>query len=581
MNSPLAPAPDHSATGTQPATLSEVLTRRARTHGERIAYTYLSDGETEEQHITYAELDRRSRQVAGALRKRHLPGERALLVYPSGLDYLIAFFACLRAGLLAVPVYPPRLIPGRTRGDQALHRIRGVITDATPSVLLTTATLRERLERVVADLDEFQNIAWFESDASPSKGDPDATLEPIDPDRIAFLQYTSGSTGSPRGVRISHANLMANQRMIRDLFDRREGTVVVGWLPLYHDMGLIGQIMQPLYMGGRCIFLSPAAFLQRPIRWLDAITRYRADISPAPNFAYDLCVQRIKPELRERLDLSSWTAALNGAEPVRPGTLQRFAEYFAPAGFRARSFYPCYGLAEATLVVTGGQGTQSPYLIHAEGAELARGHLKQTTEPGPGTRTLVGSGRPAPGTRVSIVDTATGTELPPGRVGSIIVRGPGVAAGYWNATDTTTFREDGDGPLLDTGDLGFLLDDHLFITGRAKDVIIIDGRNLYPQDIEASAEAADDELRTGGSAAFAVDAEDGERLVIACEVEPRCEPERFTELKMKIRSAVAAAHDVRPGAVILLRPGNLPRTTSGKIRRFACRDLYPGGGMST
>ncbi|HEV7786338.1 MAG TPA: AMP-binding protein, partial [Thermoanaerobaculia bacterium] len=396
----------------------------------------------------------------------------------------------------------------------------------------------------------------------------------------------AGSTGSPKGVMVRHGNLMHNEEMIRRAFGQDERSVIVGWLPLHHDMGLIGNVLQPLYAGARCILLSPVAFLQRPVRWLRAISRYRATGSGGPNFAYELCVRKVGPEQRADLDLSSWSVAFNGAEPVRAGTLERFAEAFAPCGFRREAFYPCYGLAEATLFVAGGTMGRRPRVARVEPAALERNEVVAVAPEVPDARWLVSSGRPWMGQKIVVADPETGAACPPGWVGEIWVAGPSVALGYWRNPEATArdfhaslAGREGDGPFLRTGDLGFLADGELYVTGRLKDLIILRGRNHYPQDLERTAEGSHPDLRPGSSAAFAVEIGGEERLVIALEVERR-RRDGFEEMAEAVRRAVAAEHEVMVWEVVLLRAGSLPKTSSGKVQRSLCRRQYLEGDLT-
>ncbi|MBA3240912.1 MAG: AMP-binding protein, partial [Acidobacteria bacterium] len=325
--------------------LVELLRLRASSHGARTAYTYLLDGEVEESSLTYGELDRKARAIAAALQSSCAPGERALLLYPAGLDYVAALFGCLYARVIAVPAYPPR----PARAHRNMPRLMSVINDARPAVALSASASLGAMKRRFDDQPGLLPLRWIATDEI---GDDSAEgwREPeVSGDDLAFLQYTSGSTSTPKGVMLSHRNLLHNEQLIRHCFQQTEESVIVGWLPLYHDMGLIGNVLQPLYVGARCVLMSPTAFLLNPSRWLRAITRYSATTSGGPNFAYDLCVRKISPEQRARLDLSSWSTAFNGAEPVRHDTMERFAAAFGPCGFRRESFSPCYGLAEATL----------------------------------------------------------------------------------------------------------------------------------------------------------------------------------------------------------------------------------------
>ncbi|HSF41145.1 MAG TPA: amino acid adenylation domain-containing protein [Thermoanaerobaculia bacterium] len=569
-----SPWPSRTTGATQDfADLVDLLATRAAERGDQNAYTFLGDGTTETARLTYAELEHRARALAATLQGHGLAGERALLLYPPGLDFITAFWGCVYAGVVAVPAYPPR---ARDRWG----RLRALAADARPAVVLCSAQVGVRAEGWERQVPELAT-ARFLVDGDAGSGLASADAEPawvrprVDPDSLAFLQYTSGSTGIPRGVMITHRNLLHNETMIRRAFAQSEGSVVVGWLPLYHDMGLIGCMLQPVYAGARCILMPPLAFLQQPRRWLAAVSRYRATTSGGPDFAYALCLQ-LPPEQRAGLDLSCWQVAFCGAEPVRAETLERFAEAFSPCGFRREAFYPCYGLAEATLFATGGHTASPPTILDLDPASLRRDEVVPAQN-GDSAR-LVSCGFPWLEQRLIIADPATARECPPGRVGEIWLSGPSVAAGYWSKEEESeqVFRAtlaNGEGAFLRTGDLGFVADGHLFITGRLKDLIIIHGRNYYPQDIELSAERSHPCLRSSGGAAFAVEVEGAERLVVVQEVERRRESEASTAA-VAVRQAVVEEHEVGVHEVVLVRAGEVPRTSSGKIRRRACRDAY-------
>ncbi|HEX5717148.1 MAG TPA: amino acid adenylation domain-containing protein [Thermoanaerobaculia bacterium] len=509
----------------------DVVRERAGRLEERCAFTFLGDGETPSERLTYAEVDRKARSIAAELQRRGAQGERVLLLFPPGLDFVTAFLGCLYAGAVAVPAYPPS--PGRGTG-----RLRSLQEDAKPRLALTTPSLLPRVEREVEGAVALEGLL-------PEDWRPPG----VGPDSLAFLQYTSGSTSTPKGVRVTHGNLIANERAIQRAFGQSEESVVVGWLPLYHDMGLIGNVLQPLWCGATCVLMSPLSFLQRPRRWLEAIDRFRGTTSGGPDFAYSLCVRKIPPAEREGLDLSSWRVAFNGAEPVRAATLDAFAEAFASSGFRREAFYPCYGLAEATLFVSGGDPEVAPRVAG----------------------NLVSCGRAWPGERITVVDPETRRELPAGEEGEICVSGPSVADGYWEGESF--------GGFLRTGDLGRLDElGELFVTGRLKDLIVVRGRNFYPHDVERTAEESHPALRPGGGAAFSVEVEGEERLVVVHEVERRREAEA-REAAEAIRAAVLREHEVSPHEVVPIRAGTLPKTSSGKVRRGACRDLYLQAGF--
>ncbi|HEY0172458.1 MAG TPA: amino acid adenylation domain-containing protein, partial [Pyrinomonadaceae bacterium] len=556
-------------------TLVDLLRGRADGHPSKTAYTYLADGEVEASTLTYGELDARARAVAARLAEAGAAGERVLLLYPSGLDFIAAFFGCLYAGAVAVPAYPPR-------GTRHLARVQTIVRDARAKFALTTAAIHRRLDVFIREQEEPQALRWINTDALPYDELAGLWRPPALTDStLAFLQYTSGSTSAPRGVMVSHGNLLHNERLIQTAFRQTEESVIVGWLPLYHDMGLIGNVLQPLYLGASCVLMSPAAFLQRPARWLQAISKYRATTSGAPNFAYDLCVRKVTPEQREQLDLSSWRVAYNGAEPVRLDTLERFAEAFAECGFRRESLFPCYGLAEATLFVSGKSG-EGDFVAAEFDAQALRQNLAAQARPSAPALSLVGCGAPAAGQHVVIADPASGERCAPSVVGEIWVAGASVAQGYWNqdAATAETFGArlagSGEGPFLRTGDLGVLLDGELFVTGRLKDLVIIRGRNYYPQDLERTAEQSHPSVVAGGVAAFSVEAEGGEQLVIVAEAEAA---ELAAEIFRAVQQGIALEHELQVHAVVLLRPRTIPKTSSGKIQRRACRAAFLDGGL--
>ncbi|MBV9772396.1 MAG: fatty acyl-AMP ligase, partial [Gemmatimonadetes bacterium] len=429
------------------STLVELCLRRAHSDPEGRVYTFLEDGEREQGSLTFAELDARARAIGAHLQRLGAAGERALLLYPAGLDYVAAFFGCLYAGVTAVPVYPP----SRTRPTP---RLRSIVADARPTLALTDAGHLADVERLCLHTPELSALRWVGTDTLPPEEAEGWTPPAISGSTLAFLQYTSGSTSAPKGVMVSHGNLLHNSSLLERFSGSTPRSRSVIWLPPYHDMGLIGGLLQPLYTGYEAILFSPVAFIQRPMRWLEAISRYGATISGGPNFAYDLCVRKSTPEDRAALDLGAWNFAFNGAEPVRHETLRAFAEAFAPAGFRPETFFPCYGLAEATLIVTGGAREAEPVLLSVDGDELAHDRALPVAADQPGARTLVGSGRSAADQRVRIVDPETRMERPAGTVGEIWVSGPSVAGGYWERDEATEhafggfLSGSGEGPFL-------------------------------------------------------------------------------------------------------------------------------------
>ncbi|MCC7265696.1 MAG: thioester reductase domain-containing protein [Candidatus Latescibacteria bacterium] len=563
-----------------PATIVEVLETRGTASPAELLFTWLADGEGEELRLTCGELFHRARALAACLQQRARPGTRVLLLFAPGLEYLTAFCACLCAGMTAVPVYPVR---------QARHlpRLRATAADCGAGLVLTTAEGRALLAPLLAEAPELPGLEWVCAD----EVDPGLAAHWQRPAAkagdLAFLQYTSGSTAAPRGVELTHGNLLYNLELIHQRFGTGPGSQAVCWLPPYHDMGLIGGLLQPLYAGAHSALISPVSFLQQPLRWLQAISRFGATINGGPNFAYELCARRATPEALAQLDLSCWEVAFVGAEPVRAATLEHFAATFAPCGFRRRAFYPCYGLAEATLLVTGGQRGQGPVCLQVDRQQLRQHRVVPLPAGHPDGQTLVGCGRPAPDQALAIVDPQTCRRCPPGEVGEIWLTGPGVARGYWNrlAETAQTFgarlADEGTGPYLRTGDLGFVQEGELFVAGRLKDLIILRGRNHHPQDLEASVSRSHPALVGDGAAAFAVEQDGGEELVVAQEVERRQLKDLDTaQVAGAIRRALWTEHELAAHTVVLLRPGTLPRTSSGKVQRHACRTAFLEGALA-
>lgn len=557
--------------------LIDVLRRRGIETPDRTVFTFLRDGLTPVEAVTFGELDRRARATAAWLQPRVPPGARALLLYPAGIDFVVAFLGCVYAGVVAVPAYPPR-------GREIDLRIRAIAADAQAAVALTTEDLLPRLSEMTHGDRDFADIRWGAT--REMVGSIDDWHHPHPPaDAPAHLQYTSGSTATPKGVIVTHGNLLRNL-LDMDLGWRHGADgVIVSWLPHFHDMGLVYGLLAPIFTGAPCYLMPPVTFIQKPVRWLQAIGTFKATHSAAPNFAYDLCVKKIKSDDRLTLDLSSWAVAVNGAEPIRAETLNRFAEAFGPAGFRDTAFCPGYGLAEATLKVTAVTRGQRPAFLTVDGAALDRGRIVTARAGAPGTRTLVGCGATAIDTDVAIVDPETRRRCAADGIGEVWVGGSIVAAGYWNRPSETadTFGarlvDEARGPFLRTGDLGFLSGGELYIAGRLKDLIIIRGQNHYPQDIEQTVEALGPLLRSHGCAAFSVDVDGEERLIVAQEIEREARGVDLTDLVGCIRQAVAEVHDVQVYDVVVLRAAALPRTSSGKIQRRACRVAYADGSL--
>ncbi|MGH8611779.1 MAG: condensation domain-containing protein, partial [Gammaproteobacteria bacterium] len=553
-----------------------LLRAQARDRASRTAYVFLDDGETESARLSYRDLDRCAQAVAARLQHADLRGQRALLLYPPGMDYIIAFFGCLYAGVVAVPAYPP--------SRHRLARLRGVVRDAAPSVVMSTAALRAKLSGQSQQAWEGNPPIWLTTDAADLSAADDWVAPEIDPQRLAFLQYTSGSTGDPKGVMVSHANLLANQQAIKDSFRHTEDSTVVGWLPLYHDMGLIGNLLQPLYLGSTAILMPPLAFVENPVRWLRAISHYRACTSGGPNFGYELCARKVTAEQTRELDLTCWTVAFNGSEPVRATTLERFAAAFAECGFRQDAFLPCYGLAEATLFVAGSERGNALVCRPAGEERLRAVAGVDGGTANEGFACLVGCGRAWNGHEVIIVDPETAIPCEPGGIGEIWVSGPSVALGYWSQPEATqtTFRAHPAGgserSFLRTGDLGFIERGELFIAGRLKDLIIIRGRNYHPEDLERALDEHAQGLRPGYSAAFSVTEEDEETLVVVAEVgRDTLRSHGADPILASMRRALAEACEVPLATLVLVQRGSVPKTSSGKVRRQACKQDYLAG----
>ncbi|MEN1678303.1 MAG: AMP-binding protein [Planctomycetota bacterium] len=562
------------------ASLVHLLKQQAMRYPNRVAFRFLHD-DTQEPELTFAELEARARAIGEGLASRLSVGDRAVLVFPPGLEFIGAFFGCLYAGVVAAPATYPK--PRRP-----LPRMSRIAEDSGAKVALTTAQTLSAIDFDQQD-DVARGLEWLAVEDMPGGAPNSGGWRPHEAtgDDLAFLQYTSGSTSEPKGVMVTHGNLLANLEAIRVAFglpeetSEEDGNAGVFWLPAYHDMGLIGGVLTPLYVGGPSVLMPPPAFLQRPLRWLEAIDRYSATISGGPDFAYRLCVDRIPAEQRSRLDLSAWRLAFCGAEPVHASTLDRFAEAFAPAGFSADAFYPCYGLAESTLLAAGPDCHHPPVVRAFDRQSLGEGRPAPPRDDHPHQR-LVGCGAAPAGHELTVVDPDTLQPLADRTIGEVLIEGPSVAQGYWRRDEESAEAflpaDSVDGsPRLRTGDLGFLDDGELFITGRRKDVVILRGRNHFPQDIEQTAEAAHPQVQIG--AAFAVSSDGGERLVLVHQIERTCRKDARPAVAEAIRRAVLAEHEVEPAAVVLIRTGALPVTSSGKVQRSQCRRQYEAGAL--
>ncbi|HEX7182275.1 MAG TPA: AMP-binding protein [Thermoanaerobaculia bacterium] len=519
--------------------------------------------------LSYGELDLKARAVAAALLESIPAGGRVLLLYPVGFDFIIAFFACALAGVVAVPVPPPE--PRRLR--RTLVRLRSILADAEPAAILTTSRTLAGADAMFQGLPELRSLRCLATDMIDSS-EADAWRAPPAPTEIAYLQYTSGSTSTPKGVVGRHDNLLASSRAIQHAWGYGPDSVAVMWVPNFHDDGLVHGILQPVFSGFPSHLLTPSSVVERPVRWLKAVSRVRATHSGGPNFAYALCANRVSEEERHGLDLSSWRVAYNAAEPVRAGTLDAFCRAFGACGFRREAFFPAYGLAEATLLVTTKSHGGAPGLLTVSGESLER---EGRVEPAGEGRTLVSCGSAVPDMTLVIADPGTGRRLAAGQVGEVWLAGPCVARGYWNRAEATRevfgarlAEEEGEGPFLRTGDLGFLHEGELYITSRLKDVILIHGRNHYPQDIELTVEQSRPELRPGCGAALALEVAGEQRLVLVQEVTDRAPFDGPAIIEHACRE-VFEVHDLQVYAMVLIRPKSIPKTSSGKIQRHACR----------
>lgn len=555
-------------------TVIDLLRHRANHQPELTGYTFLMDGETQTASLTYQTLDHQAKRIAAHLQSLNAQGSRALLLYPSGLDFIAAFFGCLYAGVTAVPAYPPQQ-------NQTRHRLQSIVADAQATFALTTSALLADSQIQFADAPHLPELHWIMTDNLQELAALDWAMPNLDEGTIALLQYTSGSTGTPKGVMVSHENLLHNATIIQHCFQDGEDSMGVSWLPPYHDMGLIGGILQPLSLGRPMILMSPMAFLRKPVRWLQAISRYRATTSGGPNFAYELCIKKITPAEAATLDLGSWQIAFNGAEPIRLQTLEAFAKTFQACGFCSDAFYPCYGMAETTLMVTGGTRMRSPQICAVDPIALKDKHVITVDQDLPTARKVVGCGQARLDQKVMIVDPVSAMPCGADQVGEIWVSSQSVAQGYWNKPQETQqvfnahLKESGEGPFLRTGDLGFMQAGELFVTGRLKELIIIRGRNHYPQDIEWTVQSSHDALRTGGGAAFSIEVNGAERLVIVQEVERSAVRQiPVAEVFAAIQRAVSEHHQLKIYAIALLKPGSIPKTSSGKTQRTECRARY-------
>ena len=563
------------------ATVDEMVRVQAERNPNRRAYLFLDDGEVEGPSYTCAQLDLRARAIAAHLRDICAPGDRALLVYPPGLDYMATFLGCLYAGVVAVPVYPPD--PGRL--NRSLPRLKVIANNADTRIALTTSAVLPLGEMLSQQDPDFAKFEWLATDTVP---DSDAARwqGPVSTsDALAFLQYTSGSTSDPKGVMVTHGNLLYSLWEMTYVWHSKQisGNQVT-WLPAYHDMGLIFGLLLPVYRCSPCYIMSPLNFLQHPARWLQAISKYRAVYSVGPNFAYDLCSRKVTPEQRGSLDLSCWKVAVNASEPIRTETMDRFIETFRECGVSPDIFKSGYGLAEATLKVSGTLPTANTLRLSVSGGDLIKHRVVLAENSAAGARAVVGCGESHLDTRTIIVDPDTCIQCGPHTVGEIWVSGPSVANGYWNNPAATSevfqarLADSGEGPFLRTGDLGFLRDGELYVTGRIKDIIIVDGANHYPSDIEQTVEKAHPIIRPGCVIAFSADEAGHERLFVVAEAGTAAATEGTAKSAVSaVRKFVARDHDLRVHKVCLIQPRSIRKTSSGKLQRQACKQSFLDG----
>ena len=568
------------------SSLVEILRYRAQHQPSQIAYIGLENGEIECGRLTYAQLDLQARAIAAHLQSLGASGSRVLLTFPlsDGLAFTAAFFGCLYAGAVAVTAWPPL-------NESLLLELQYKAVDANVQFALTTRSLMDRLSEPFAVTPPLDQIHWVETDQLSDKNANSWQMPKLGDKTLAYLQYTSGSTGLPKGAMISHGNVLNNLAMIYEACQYTPQDIGICWLPLYHDLGLVCAVIQPVYVGNPVVMMSPVDFILKPLRWLQAISRYRGTISGGPNFAFELCLRKITPEQRKGLDLSSWAIAGNGAEPVLFDTLDRFAAAFAPVGFRKAAFCPAYGMAETTVMVSTTPRDLSPTVTSVQRVALEQNKVVPTSvEDISATRKVVSCGKTGTNHQIVIVNPDTLKRCAEDEIGEVWVSGPSVAQGYFNREEQTkqTFQArtaTGEGPFLRTGDMGFLQGKELFITGRIKDVIILWGNNHYPHFIETTVEKSHPTLRPAGVAVFGVEVDEEERLVVVQEIESRylkslSQAKNQEEVIGAIQQSLAMHHMLEAHAIALVRPGSTPKTPTGKTQRRTCKSKYLAGELN-
>ncbi|TVQ42470.1 MAG: fatty acyl-AMP ligase [Gloeocapsa sp. DLM2.Bin57] len=558
-----------------PTTLVELLRHRAQVVPNSPGYIFLVNGKKPTPPLTYGELDRQARAIAAWLQQYSAYGERVLLLYPQGLEVVAAFCGCLYAGAIAIPTPPPE--SGRLK--RTLPRLSAIVRDAQATFVLTTQTIIDLVANVKEEFPEFEQMQWLDTTTIDLNLAPEWVTPAITKDELAYLQYTSGSTSTPKGVMLSHFNLMYHANSLQTACGYDSNSLTLTWMPYFHDYGLVEGITVPLYNGTPCYLMSPFAFIKKPLQWLQNISEFRVTHSQAPNFAYDLCVRRYKSG--QTLDLSCWEAAGNAAEPINPKVMKEFYHRFSSYGFRWSAFAPAYGLAENTLLASSKPKGTDPVLLRVDSKALEQGNIiiapsEQTT----GVKILVSCGRLVGTTQCAIVNPDTFTPCQPTEVGEIWLKDPSVTQGYWQREEETqaTFQaylqDNTTGPFLRTGDLGFYLDGELYITGRLKDLIIIHGTNHYPQDLEWTVQKVHPALRPDYGAVFSITKQEEEKVVIIQELERGNQDLDLNQLLGDIREAIASTHELSPYAILLSKPGHILKTASGKIQRRSIKNNF-------
>lgn len=553
---------------------ADLLRIRAKQHPEKTAFIFLEDGINETARINYGQLEKRASLLAANLLEKNRKGERCILLFQPGIDFIVAFMGCLIAGVIAVPSYPPR----RNRKNE---RFLAIVNNCEPSAIIASVSIANDLQKNTEDQELIKNIRLINFDKLDFSQEKKDTNTAILKEDIAFLQYTSGSTGMPNGVMVSHGNLIHNSEIIKKAFNHDENLRGVNWLPPFHDMGLIGTLLQPIYVGGQNAIIPPATFLRYPDRWLKAITKYKGNTVGGPNFALDYCCDKISEEDKKEIDLASVEIFFCGSEPIRENTMNRFSEYFKDCGFKTEMFYPCYGLAESTLICTGGDYNEKPLYFSADKSKLETENKIQPAEGNKQALSFTACGFPFFNMEVIIADHNKNEICPEGETGEIWVKGPSVCQGYWNNAVKTkeTFhavlKNDVQQKYMRTGDVGFIHEGQLFITGRLKDLIIIRGQNYFPQDIENTIESCHPALRKYSAAVFSADIKQEERLVIISEVERSfIRNLNKEEVFEAIREAVSEEYGIQPFAIVLIKTGSILKTSSGKIQRLATKKAF-------